>query len=110
MMRTEFGTVVVQSDICNGCGTCVAGCPFGVVERRSDGTVAPTTRDGERKGEQPLCPRGHRAEVHALLRPAAGERDPGLRQDLSDDVDLVRRSGGDGRQRRTTGRSCTRPA
>ena len=29
MMRTEFGTVVVQSDICNGCGTCVAGCPFG---------------------------------------------------------------------------------
>ena len=57
MMRTEFGTVVVQSDICNGCGTCVAGCPFGVVERRSDGTVAPTTRDGERKGEQPAVPK-----------------------------------------------------
>ncbi|MFZ2510654.1 MAG: 4Fe-4S dicluster domain-containing protein [Gordonia sp. (in: high G+C Gram-positive bacteria)] len=56
MMRTEFGTVVVQSDICNGCGTCVAGCPFGVVERRSDGTVAPTTREGERKGEQPEVP------------------------------------------------------
>ncbi|KXO88956.1 4Fe-4S dicluster domain-containing protein [Tsukamurella pseudospumae] len=53
MMRTEFGTVVVQNDICNGCGTCVAGCPFGVVERRSDGTVAPTTREGHRKGEQP---------------------------------------------------------
>lgn len=56
MMRTEFGTVVVQSDICNGCGTCVAGCPFGVVERRGDGTVAPTTREGERKGEQPEVP------------------------------------------------------
>ncbi|EGD56831.1 4Fe-4S dicluster domain-containing protein [Gordonia neofelifaecis] len=56
MMRTEFGTVVVQADICNGCGTCVAGCPFGVVERRSDGTVAPTARDGERKGEQPEVP------------------------------------------------------
>ncbi|ALG85434.1 4Fe-4S dicluster domain-containing protein [Gordonia phthalatica] len=56
MIRTEFGTVVVQDDICNGCGNCVAGCPFGVVERRSDGTVAPTTRTGERKGEQPEIP------------------------------------------------------
>ena len=39
LYRTEFGTVVVQADICNGCGTCVAGCPFGVIERRDDGTV-----------------------------------------------------------------------
>ncbi len=57
MIRTEFGTVVVQDDVCNGCGTCVAGCPFGVVERRSDGTAAPTTRQGERKGEQPEVPK-----------------------------------------------------
>ena len=57
LMRTEFGTVVVQDDVCNGCGTCVAGCPFGVVERRSDGTAAPTTRRGERKGEQPAVPK-----------------------------------------------------
>lgn len=56
MFRTEFGTVVVQADVCNGCGTCVAGCPFGVVERRSDGTAAPTTDRGERKGEQPDVP------------------------------------------------------
>jgi formate dehydrogenase iron-sulfur subunit len=53
LFRTEFGTVVVQDDVCNGCGTCVAGCPFGVVERRSDGTAAPKTERGERKGEQP---------------------------------------------------------
>ncbi|AIG64380.1 hypothetical protein CATYP_06990 [Corynebacterium atypicum] len=39
LFRTEFGTVVVQDDVCNGCGTCVAGCPFGVIERRSDGGV-----------------------------------------------------------------------
>lgn len=39
LFRTEFGTVVVQNDVCNGCGTCVAGCPFGVIERRDDGTV-----------------------------------------------------------------------
>jgi formate dehydrogenase iron-sulfur subunit len=56
LFRTEFGTVVVQDDVCNGCGTCVAGCPFGVVERRSDGTAAPKTKRGERKGEQPEVP------------------------------------------------------
>ena len=39
LFRTEFGTVVVQNDVCNGCGTCVAGCPFGVIERREDGTA-----------------------------------------------------------------------
>ena len=56
LFRTEFGTVVVQADVCNGCGTCVAGCPFGVVERRTDGTAAPKTERGERKGEQPDVP------------------------------------------------------
>jgi formate dehydrogenase iron-sulfur subunit len=56
LFRTEFGTVVVQDDVCNGCGTCVAGCPFGVVERRSDGTAAPKTERGERKGQQPDVP------------------------------------------------------
>jgi len=39
LYRTEYGTVVVQQDICNGCGTCVAGCPFGVIERRDSGTI-----------------------------------------------------------------------
>ncbi|MEO5745609.1 MAG: 4Fe-4S dicluster domain-containing protein [Terracoccus sp.] len=34
LFRSEFGTVVVQDDICNGCGYCVAACPFGVIERR----------------------------------------------------------------------------
>jgi formate dehydrogenase iron-sulfur subunit len=34
LMRTEFGTVVVQDDICNGCGYCVTACPFGVIDRR----------------------------------------------------------------------------
>ena len=34
LFRTEFGTVVVQADVCNGCGYCVSGCPFGVIERR----------------------------------------------------------------------------
>ena len=34
LFRSEFGTVVVQDDICNGCGYCVAACPYGVIERR----------------------------------------------------------------------------
>jgi formate dehydrogenase iron-sulfur subunit len=40
LFRTEFGTVVVQDDICNGCGYCVPACPFGVIDRRpEDATV-----------------------------------------------------------------------
>jgi formate dehydrogenase iron-sulfur subunit len=31
LFRTEFDTVVVQQDICNGCGYCVPSCPFGVI-------------------------------------------------------------------------------
>jgi len=34
LFRTEFGTVVVQQDVCNGCGYCVPACPFGVIDRR----------------------------------------------------------------------------
>ncbi|MDQ1438258.1 MAG: formate dehydrogenase iron-sulfur subunit [Acidimicrobiaceae bacterium] len=36
LFRTEFGTVVVQADICNGCGYCVPACPFGVIDKRED--------------------------------------------------------------------------
>jgi formate dehydrogenase iron-sulfur subunit len=40
LFRTEFGTVVVQEDICNGCGYCVPACPFGVLDKREeDGRV-----------------------------------------------------------------------
>jgi formate dehydrogenase iron-sulfur subunit len=40
LFRTEFDTVVVQQDVCNGCGYCVPACPFGVIDKReSDGRV-----------------------------------------------------------------------
>lgn len=38
LFRTEFGTVVVQDNVCNGCGYCVPACPFGVIDRREGPT------------------------------------------------------------------------
>ena len=37
IFRTEVSTVYVQDDVCNGCGYCVVGCPFGVIDRRPQG-------------------------------------------------------------------------
>jgi len=34
IFRTEFATVVIQDDVCNGCGYCIPACPFGVISRR----------------------------------------------------------------------------
>jgi formate dehydrogenase iron-sulfur subunit len=36
LFRTEFDTVVVQQDVCNGCGYCVSACPFGVIAKSQD--------------------------------------------------------------------------
>ena len=52
LFRTEFGTVVVQEDICNGCGYCVPGLPV--------------------RGHRPARGRRTGLEVHPLLRPAQG--------------------------------------
>ncbi|MGH3764074.1 MAG: 4Fe-4S dicluster domain-containing protein [Pseudonocardiaceae bacterium] len=58
LVRTEFGTVVVQQDICNGCGYCVSGCPYGVIDRRPhDGRAQKCTLcyDRLRDGLEPAC-------------------------------------------------------
>jgi formate dehydrogenase iron-sulfur subunit len=58
LFRTEFGTVVVQQDVCNGCGYCVPACPFGVIERREDdGRVFKCTLcyDRLKDGMEPAC-------------------------------------------------------
>jgi formate dehydrogenase iron-sulfur subunit len=31
IIRTQFDTVVIQSDVCNGCRYCIAACPFDVI-------------------------------------------------------------------------------
>jgi formate dehydrogenase iron-sulfur subunit len=58
LFRTEFGTVVVQQDICNGCGYCVSGCPYGVIQRREgDGRAWKCTMcyDRQKDGLMPAC-------------------------------------------------------
>lgn len=54
LFRTEFGTVKVQEDICNGCGTCVGGCPFGVIERRDEGIIRAKVERNESKYAQDI--------------------------------------------------------
>jgi formate dehydrogenase iron-sulfur subunit len=58
LFRTEFGTVVVQQDICNGCGYCVSACPYGVIDRREDDGRAwkcTLCYDRLRDGLEPAC-------------------------------------------------------
>ncbi|MDJ1132186.1 4Fe-4S dicluster domain-containing protein [Streptomyces iconiensis] len=58
LFRTEFGTVVVQEDICNGCGYCVPACPYGVIEQRpGDGRAFKCTMCYDRlgAGQEPAC-------------------------------------------------------
>jgi formate dehydrogenase iron-sulfur subunit len=51
LFRTEFGTVVVQEDICNGCGYCIPACPYGVIDqRKGDGRAWKCTLCYDRLG------------------------------------------------------------
>jgi formate dehydrogenase iron-sulfur subunit len=58
LFRTEFGTVVVQEDICNGCGYCIPACPYGVIDQRQDdGRACKCTLCHDRLGTgmEPAC-------------------------------------------------------
>jgi formate dehydrogenase iron-sulfur subunit len=58
LLRTEFGTVIVQEDVCNGCGYCIPACPYGVIDqRKEDGRAWKCTLCYDRLGAgmEPAC-------------------------------------------------------
>ena len=58
IMRTEFDTVVIQSDVCNGCRDCIAACPFGVIGINPVSNTAQKCTlcyDRLRAGMEPAC-------------------------------------------------------
>jgi formate dehydrogenase iron-sulfur subunit len=58
IIRTEYDTVVIQSDVCNGCRACIAACPFGVIDvNPAAGTAQKCTLcyDRLQGGLEPAC-------------------------------------------------------
>src|SRR6185436_9112252 len=58
IIRTEFDTVVIQSNVCNGCRDCIAACPFGVIDINPvSGTAQKCTLcyDRMQAGLEPAC-------------------------------------------------------
>jgi formate dehydrogenase iron-sulfur subunit len=58
IIRTEFDTVVIQSDVCNGCRDCIGACPFGVIGTNPVSGVAQKCTlcyDRMQAGLEPAC-------------------------------------------------------
>ncbi|MGH2856337.1 MAG: 4Fe-4S dicluster domain-containing protein [Solirubrobacteraceae bacterium] len=110
LLRTEFGTVVVQEDVCNGCGYCIPACPFGVIDQRertadggSDGRAFKCTLcyDRLKVGQEPACAQACPTDSiqfgeHEELRARARERVQSLRARGLLDARLYGEDPGDG--------------
>jgi formate dehydrogenase iron-sulfur subunit len=104
IFRTEFGTVVVQPDVCNGCGYCVPACPYGVLDRREDdGRIFKCTLCYDRltAGQEPACAKACPTDsiqfgVLSELHERADRRVAQLREAGIVDARLYGRDPGDG--------------
>jgi formate dehydrogenase iron-sulfur subunit len=67
IVRTELSTVLVQDDVCNGCGYCVVWCPFGVIDRRPKNTP--------KAGGAFKCTFCHERQTHGMV-PACAKACP----------------------------------
>jgi formate dehydrogenase iron-sulfur subunit len=96
IVRTEFGGVYIQPDVCNGCAYCVVTCPFGVAERNADdGRAFKCTfcYDRQRSGLKPACATACPTESIKFgkleeMREAARERMEDLKSKVFDDAQL----------------------
>jgi formate dehydrogenase iron-sulfur subunit len=96
IVRTEFGGVYIQPDVCNGCAYCVVACPFGVVERNpEEGRAFKCTfcYDRQRDNLKPACATACPTESIQFgeigtLRAEARDRLDELRKKGFDDVQL----------------------
>ncbi|HZC13262.1 MAG TPA: 4Fe-4S dicluster domain-containing protein [Thermoleophilaceae bacterium] len=58
IIRTEFDTVFIQEDVCNGCRDCIAACPYDVIDIDEDSDVARKCTlcyDRLQGGMEPAC-------------------------------------------------------
>ena len=121
LFRTEFGTVVVQEDICNGCGYCVPACPFGVIDRRiGDEKVVKNVGIAQKctlcydrigEGQNPACAQACPTQSIQFgdvdeLRERAAARLESLHQDGVPEARLYGADPDDGDRRRRARCSC----
>jgi formate dehydrogenase iron-sulfur subunit len=58
IIRTEFHTVFIQEDVCNGCRMCISACPYDVIDIDSQSNVARKCTlcyDRLQGGMEPAC-------------------------------------------------------
>jgi formate dehydrogenase iron-sulfur subunit len=58
IIKTEFDTVYIQPDVCNGCRDCISACPYGVIEIDQNRNVAQKCTlcyDRLQGGLEPAC-------------------------------------------------------
>jgi formate dehydrogenase iron-sulfur subunit len=58
IIRTEFDSVFIQPDVCNGCRDCISACPYGVIEMDETTKVAQKCTfcyDRLQGGLEPAC-------------------------------------------------------